>query len=802
MGWLRSWRRKLRQVSFPREWLAYALLVLGVAMIGCSAWYALDARYREADATASRLAAAMAQDVDRGLQQIDLTLQALAARHLSADELDAQARNAQLFERVKRDVYVDLVDVLDAKGGFVAGLPPQQPGSSWAARDYFLEQRNASVATPFVGRPYLTSSEERASIPISRRMTDAEGNFAGVVVIGLRLAYFRELFRNLDLRPGESVTLLRNDGVILLRLPFDLNDVGRTLPADAPFYRFVHGGASSAVAAAPIDRPQGRLALQPVGRTSLVISVGVPSGPFWDSASLWWFAALSVVLLSSSALMASGERRERRGRQIAEQESREKSQFLTTLSHQLRTPLHAALGHAEQLAHEPQPTPARSQQVAGIVTACKHMRDVVNAVLDYARIEALGPVLHMHLVDIRGLIERCVGLVAPAARGRGLELRNTAAAGAPERFVTDEVQFGQILVNLLSNAVKYTPGGSVEVRLSGDEERLRLEVVDTGIGIPENQRHRLFKEFVRFGTERTGIEGTGLGLAIASRLVRRMGGHIGHRPNPGGGSIFWLELPAGVPDEPEVEHPVAAPERGLRVLVTDDTEVNRKVTCAYLRRAGHEAVEAGSGGQAVQLAGTQDFDAVLMDVRMPEVDGLEATRRIRAIPGRRGRVPIVAVTANALDQQAEACRRAGMCEHLAKPFTQAELNRVIARAAARSPRGPVPAQHRIDTECLAQVASIMGEQATENLLDRLALRIESLLRELDDNAEPEKVVALAHEIAGSSGTLGFVALASAARGFETAAEAGHADGGELRCEAAAALDGLRHRRSLETLLPV
>jgi CheY-like chemotaxis protein len=296
-----------------------------------------------------------------------------------------------------------------------------------------------------------------------------------------------------------------------------------------------------------------------------------------------------------------------------------------------------------------------------------------------------------------------------------------AATGAPAQFVTDDVQLRQILVNLLSNAVKYTPRGSIELRLLGDAHHLTIEVADTGIGIPEAQRHRLFKEYERFGAERTSIEGTGLGLAIAHRLADRMGGDMGHRNNPGGGSVFWLQLPEGIAEEPAA---MAEPEeiesdRRLNVLVVDDSEVNRKVATAYLRKAGHAAIEAHDGVEAVRLVAALEFDVVLMDMRMAGMDGLEATRCIRALDGSHARVPIVAVTANALDQHAEECRRAGMSQHLAKPFTQAELIAVVKRATAHRAHASANALPTIDLDTMAELESCMDPDAIQELLDRL-----------------------------------------------------------------------------------
>ena len=519
--------------------------------------------------------------------------------------------------------------------------------------------------------------------------------------------------------PRNSVMLLRDDGVILMRLPFDLNNVGRTLDAAAPFSSFIQTGSSPSAASDPIDQVERRFAFRRVGTSSLVVGVGVAISPIYASVELWWSVTLLVVLGAAFALLAARHRHERRRRETAERESHEKSRFLTTLSHELRTPLHGVLGYADQLTHEGGLSPEQSRQLGEIIRASKHMRDVVNVVLDYARIEALGPALRMKHIDVRALIEECLAVVEPGARARGLEIRNTAAPDAPVQFVTDDIQLRQILMNLLSNAVKYTPSGMIELRLSGDAEHLMIEVADTGIGIPEGQRHHLFNEYERFGTERTNIEGTGLGLAIAHRLARRLGGHMGHRDNPGGGSVFWLELPAGVADKPVIvtEPEAAAPAQRLNVLVTDDSDVNRDVAVAFLRKAGHATSEARDGGKAVRLAAARDFDVVLMDMRMPGMDGLEATRRIRALDGPRGQVPIVAVTANALDHHAEECRRAGMSEHLAKPFTQVELLAVVARAARQRPRPAADTAPTIDADSVAQLAACMGEDALKQLLE-------------------------------------------------------------------------------------
>jgi CheY-like chemotaxis protein/HPt (histidine-containing phosphotransfer) domain-containing protein len=252
----------------------------------------------------------------------------------------------------------------------------------------------------------------------------------------------------------------------------------------------------------------------------------------------------------------------------------------------------------------------------------------------------------------------------------------------------------------------------------------------------------------------------------------------------------------------------------LHVLIVDDSVVNREIAAAFLRKAGHTATQAHDGIEGVRLAAARDFDLVLMDVRMPRMDGLEATRRIRALDGPRAQVPIVAVTANALDLHMEECRRAGMSEHLAKPFTQTELVAVVARAAARRQESSSAEPPTIDADCMASLASCMGSDALHELLDCLASRIEALLRMLDEPqpfAASESLAELVHELVGSAGTLGFSALSAIALRFQKAIAANPTEAArpteavrmvaDIRREAEIALAELRHGRVLEDAIP-
>ncbi len=388
-----------------------------------------------------------------------------------------------------------------------------------------------------------------------------------------------------------------------------------------------------------------------------------------------------------------------KARDHAESANRAKSRFLAGMSHELRTPLSGIMGYAHLLHMEGGLNASQLARVDAMLGTGKHLLEMISCVLDLSEIEAEHLVLRPVHLDPRTTAAACLDLVRPMAESKGLALNTTTTPGVPPTLFVDPTRIRQILLNLLGNAVKYTHEGSVELRFRtlADGSGLRIEVVDTGPGVSANEQRRLFRDFERLGDKaRDEIEGSGIGLALSARLASLMGGRIGYDDNPGGGSVFWLELPLGPVVAPVPTPANAAPPcpadappaaRKLHVLVVDDVSMNRDIACSFLRVAGHEVVSAESGTGAIAAAASTDFDVILMDVRMPEMDGLEATRVIRALEGARGRVPIVALTAQAFTDQVAECHEAGMDSHLAKPFDPDTLIAAVARAAA-GPRRP------------------------------------------------------------------------------------------------------------------
>ncbi len=367
------------------------------------------------------------------------------------------------------------------------------------------------------------------------------------------------------------------------------------------------------------------------------------------------------------------------------QASRAKSTFLANMSHELRTPLNAVIGFAQVLERRESLKGEDRESLRIIHRSGEHLLSLINDVLSLSKIEAGALALVRRPFDLPALLEGVREIIRARAEGKGLDLRFEVDRDLPRVVVGDEGKLRQVLINLLGNAVKFTDKGSASLRVSRLGDLTRFEVEDTGQGIAEAERPKLFSAFVQTHSGQRSKEGTGLGLAISRQIVNLMGGDIDVRSVVGQGSAFSFEISLPATDEA-----LASAERrviGLapgqvapRILVVDDTEENRLLLKQILSSVGFEVREAANGQEAVECVESWRPGLIFMDVRMPVMDGLAATRRIRAFEAHSGapRAAILALTAGAFEHEREEMLREGADDFVAKPFRVAAIFERIA----------------------------------------------------------------------------------------------------------------------------
>jgi signal transduction histidine kinase/ActR/RegA family two-component response regulator len=394
-----------------------------------------------------------------------------------------------------------------------------------------------------------------------------------------------------------------------------------------------------------------------------------------------------------TASLRHSEEQLREAKNAAETANAAKSQFLANVSHELRTPMNAILGMTD-LALAESLAPGVRDSLETVKESADVLLALLNEILDFSRIEAGKLTLESRPFALRPMLDDTLRSLAVKAREKGLEIGCRVAPDVPENLHGDRVRLRQVLVNLLSNAIKFTDQG--QVRLDVDQTArtdgevvLGFSVEDTGVGIAREDQQRIFAPFTQADSSTTRRHGgTGLGLSIAASIVQMMGGRISVESEPGRGSVFMftarfaLAVEQPVPSSEPRPAAVAAPARSLQILLAEDTPANQKLVVRILSKRGHQVAVAENGAQAVALFQQQPFDAVLMDVQMPVMDGLEATEAIQELQhDRPARVPIIAMTAHALKRDQERCLAAGMDAYLAKPVSSRELVELVERLA-------------------------------------------------------------------------------------------------------------------------
>ena len=762
---------------------------------------------------ANNLARAFEEHLVRSIRAVDQTL--LYARDLYVRDpehfdLSLWSENSQFLSGITFQIAL-----IDKNGRMIgSNIPGGRPGLDLSDREHFKVHARRPSDELFISKPVLGRVSKKWSIQLTRRITLPDGSFGGVVVVSVNPEYLSAFYKSIDVGKMGAISLVGTDGIVRARGAQGPSTVGQSIAGGTLLKAVAKSRNGTFEAVSRLDRVDRLVVYRSVKNYPLLVVIGLAHrevyGAYENKHAIELVISifLTLLLICATSLMMRYERELAKARDAAEAGTRTRSEFLAMMSHEIRTPINGVIGMAEilvdsGLTREQLPC---ANTLRGLA---QHLLQLINDVLDFSKLEAGGVKIEHIDFDLHALLRNSAGLLSAHAVEHSLYLKVEIAPDVPRWVNGDPARLRQLLFNLAGNGLKFTQQGGVTISAAVDpltacgKTRIRFAVADTGIGIPADGLPLLFREFSQLDSSiARRFGGTGLGLAICKRLIDLMGGTISVNSRVGNGTTFSFAIDYAIAaDGQAVASPasaaaipsavVAMARHKVRILLAEDNKTNQLVAMKYLGGLGFNADIANDGAEAIEACRNVKYDIVFMDVMMPGVDGLAATKAIRELPMPYSQPFIIALTANAQSHERTICLEAGMDDYLSKPFVRADLAAKLAGfcdgdGAHEPENGPEPSVVSMpeptpkirrapvfDAAIYQLLVDAIGDEdarsVVETFLTDTRVRVDFMARAAKDG-DRAAVRNEAHALKSSAGTLGFMRLSAKARELEYAAD--------------------------------